>query len=356
MSDVFISYSRQDQPFVLQLCDALSAYKLDVWVDKEDIHAGVKWSTAIQEGLKISEVMLVILSPASMGSRNVEDEWQFFLDKNKPVIPVLYKPAEIHFQLNRLQYIDFHSQPFETAFKQLYSELRRNGVSLPALPEGDVDLPTTRHGPVERRTVSLGGMFQNRSCQVTLTMATVASMLIIGGLFAVLQSPLIGGNSSATMTFEAIALNSTSAAVSLTPDSEFDLTTTAMAATAIDRPTDPPTQNPTATITGTPTPTPPPTSTLSANATTPPNDVATGTPETLCTVRVVTDDTPVYSDTNTRLRPLARLETDRILSVQAITRDNDRPRTLWYRVLYSESRTGWIEAENVTDYRSRCEE
>jgi hypothetical protein len=350
MSDLFISYSRQDQPFALQLCDALGAYGLDVWVDKDDIHAGVKWSTAIQEGLKTSAVMLVILSPASMGSRNVEDEWQFFLDKNKPVIPVLYKPAEIHFQLNRLQYIDFHSQPFETAFKQLYSELRRNGVSLPALPEGDVDLPTTRHGPVERRTMSLGGIFQNRSCQVTLTMATVASMLIVAGLFSVLNRPIGLVENNATLTSQAIALAGTNTFPATQPaDVSFQLTTTALAQQAL-------TALPEATATGTSTPSPTPLPTVTRLALTTLVPLSSATPETWCTVRVSTDSAPVYSGTNTGFRPLARLETGTILRVEAIVRADDRERTLWYRVPFSDTRSGWIEAEHVTEYRSRCEE
>ena len=66
----------------------------------------MKWSSAIQQGLDAGDLLIVIISPNSMVSRNVEDEWQYYLDNHKPVIPVLLHPAKIHFQLSRIQYID----------------------------------------------------------------------------------------------------------------------------------------------------------------------------------------------------------------------------------------------------------
>src|SRR5690606_30934422 len=102
--------------------------------DVEDIPAGMKWSRAIQQGLDSAEVMVVLISPTSMASSNVEDEWQYFLDHKKPVIPVLLQPAKIHFQLNRVQYIDFLNQNYYHALSQLYSEFRRKGIQLDDAP------------------------------------------------------------------------------------------------------------------------------------------------------------------------------------------------------------------------------
>lgn len=134
MPQIFISYARIDEPFARQLAAALSDSGADVWLDVEDIPAGMKWSSAIQQGLKSSEILVVIISPESMASNNVEDEWQYFLDKKKPVIPLLLRQAEIHFQLSRLQYINFEGQPFDKAWEQLHAELRRNGLQLKPLP------------------------------------------------------------------------------------------------------------------------------------------------------------------------------------------------------------------------------
>lgn len=141
MSRVFISYSRVDEPFARKLARSLSDMGADVWLDVEDIPAGMKWSTAIQQGLNVCQIMLLIVSPEAMASNNVEDEWQYYLDKQKPVIPLLYRPAEKHFQLNRLQHVDFHNSLYHTAFEKLMRELAAKGVSLDLSVESPAAAP-----------------------------------------------------------------------------------------------------------------------------------------------------------------------------------------------------------------------
>ena len=63
MTDIFISYSRKDVQFARQLNASLETRRADVWFDQADIHAGVKWSTAIQQGLRASNAMILIISP-----------------------------------------------------------------------------------------------------------------------------------------------------------------------------------------------------------------------------------------------------------------------------------------------------
>lgn len=128
MSQIFISYSRNDAVFATRLSNSLIQSGIDVWIDLQDIHAGSKWSNSIQQGLDQSQAMILIVSPDSMASENVSDEWQYFLDHKKPVVPVMLKPTKIHFQLNRIQYIDFNKLRFEAAFEKLELELVRQGI------------------------------------------------------------------------------------------------------------------------------------------------------------------------------------------------------------------------------------
>jgi len=151
MARIFISYSRVDEAFVRQLATSLSQLGADVWIDIEDIPVGMKWSRAIQEGLDVSDVLLVVISPESMASQNVEDEWQYYLDQKKPVIPLLFTPAKLHFQLSRMQYIDFHRRPYEKALRQLHAELARKGARLDPLPRlttSTVTQPISRPQPI----------------------------------------------------------------------------------------------------------------------------------------------------------------------------------------------------------------
>jgi hypothetical protein len=129
MSSVFISYSRRDEELARRLAGALSDHGFSVWIDVEDIPVGMKWSRAIQQGLDSADAMVVLISPDSMASGNVEDEWQYFLDQRKPVIPALVRPAKVHFQLSRIQYVDFVNQPADSAFEQLVAVLMSKGLT-----------------------------------------------------------------------------------------------------------------------------------------------------------------------------------------------------------------------------------
>src|SRR5208337_5468641 len=87
----FISYSREDSEFALRLAGDLKAAGAAVWLDQLDIAPGQRWARAVQDALNDCPRMLVILSPASVDSRNVEDEVSFALEERKEVIPVLYR-------------------------------------------------------------------------------------------------------------------------------------------------------------------------------------------------------------------------------------------------------------------------
>lgn len=130
MVRIFISYSRKDEVFVRKLATFLSNRGAEIWLDIEDIPAGMNWSSAIQEGLDTCPLMILVISPDSMTSNNVSNEWQYHLDHDKQLIPVWWRPANCHFQLNRLEYIDFHQKDFDIATSQLLNELRQKGIIL----------------------------------------------------------------------------------------------------------------------------------------------------------------------------------------------------------------------------------
>ncbi len=143
MPKLFISYSRTDEVFARQLATSLSGMGADIWIDIRDIPAGLKWSSAIQEGLDRCDAMILIISPASMASQNVEDEWQHYRDRGKVIVPVMIQPAQLHYQLGRLQYISFHTLPYNVALTQLHAELYRKGILL-SPPPNAVTTPVPR--------------------------------------------------------------------------------------------------------------------------------------------------------------------------------------------------------------------
>lgn len=136
---IFISYSRRDEAFARKLTIWLhETLGMGVWIDVDDIPVGIKWSAAIQDGLDNCEVMVVIITPEAMKSVNVEDEWQYFLDQDKPVVPILLRSAPIPYQLRRIQYIDFSvKDEYNNSLRRLLTELRHN---LKPMPDEDISV------------------------------------------------------------------------------------------------------------------------------------------------------------------------------------------------------------------------
>ncbi len=119
---IFISYSRADSEFVLELAEKLRSSGVHFWLDQLDTTAGQHWDRAIEEALETSELLLVILSPASVNSDNVLDEVSYALEEKKQIVPVLYQKCVIPFRLRRLHYLDFTGD-FDRALTQLLNAL-----------------------------------------------------------------------------------------------------------------------------------------------------------------------------------------------------------------------------------------
>lgn len=156
MDQVFISYSRTDEAFARKLAAWISkTLDIEIWIDIDDIPPGMKWSQAIQQGLDLCQVMIVIITPDSMASRNVEDEWQYFLDSRKPIIPLLLKSADVPFQLRRIQYIDFSvKDDYPESLRQLVYDLRHKLSPTPGETQDEAEraaLTPQSHPMVSRR-------------------------------------------------------------------------------------------------------------------------------------------------------------------------------------------------------------
>ncbi|MCB2263891.1 MAG: toll/interleukin-1 receptor domain-containing protein [Candidatus Thiosymbion ectosymbiont of Robbea hypermnestra] len=87
--DVFLSYSHQDEPWVSEFAAALRAGGVKVWFDAEDLALGERWQDRLQEALRESRALVIVLSPNSIRS-----PWMFFelgaaVADNKKIIPVL---------------------------------------------------------------------------------------------------------------------------------------------------------------------------------------------------------------------------------------------------------------------------
>lgn len=133
---IFFSYSRADgSPFALRLAIDLKQKGYDVWIDQEDIRAGLEWDAEIEKGLETCDSLLFLATEKSVVSNNVLDEVYYALEQHKKVIPLVFVDSKIPFRLNRLQRIDF-TKDYDTALTSLLNELEGNTPDISDITEG----------------------------------------------------------------------------------------------------------------------------------------------------------------------------------------------------------------------------
>ncbi len=120
---IFLSYARSDEAFVTRLANNLLKQNIDVWLDVFRLEPGTSWARQIGEALDTSQVMLLVMSPTSMASENVDDEWNYYLDQKKPIVTVRYAPCKVPYRLSKLQYVDFHDNDYDQAMARLVATL-----------------------------------------------------------------------------------------------------------------------------------------------------------------------------------------------------------------------------------------
>lgn len=89
MPDIFISYSREDQPFVSHLSDELRRLDVRGFMDTMDIAAGADFSQQIHEAIARADAVVVVMSPSAFRSNWVMMELGLAESLDKKIIPVL---------------------------------------------------------------------------------------------------------------------------------------------------------------------------------------------------------------------------------------------------------------------------
>jgi hypothetical protein len=108
---IFVSYSSKDRPFALGLVKELQELGANVWIDQLGIGLGENWDNAIEEALEKSETFMLILSPTSVESPNVQDEVSIAINTNKKMVPILIEECKLPMRWQRRQYADLANNP-----------------------------------------------------------------------------------------------------------------------------------------------------------------------------------------------------------------------------------------------------
>ena len=80
---IFISYAHQEATIAQRLAHDLQQADWPIWIAPDSIAPGERWVAAIDRGLESSGIFLLLISPAAVNSRWVQDETYAAIDLEK---------------------------------------------------------------------------------------------------------------------------------------------------------------------------------------------------------------------------------------------------------------------------------
>jgi hypothetical protein len=134
MTDIFLSYKREDQRTAKSLAEALEAKGWSVWWDPK-LQAGEHFDTVIEKALQEARCVVVLWSARSIQSQYVKDEASYALKLGK-LVPAAIETVEPPFRFQGLHTVDlsgWDGAPGFPALRRLTDDLSaRLGPPQPA--------------------------------------------------------------------------------------------------------------------------------------------------------------------------------------------------------------------------------
>lgn len=109
---MFLSHSSHDKALVRRVAKDLVQRGIGVWLDEKDIRTGNRIVESLQEGLEVTDALILFLSKSSVASKWVETEWgarlfQDHVDRKSTIITAMVEDCEIPYLLRQQKYVDF---------------------------------------------------------------------------------------------------------------------------------------------------------------------------------------------------------------------------------------------------------
>jgi TIR domain len=137
---IFLSHASEDKPFVDWLYDKLRSTDLLSWYDKYEILVGDSVITKVGEGLKGSELLIVVISQSSVKSNWVQAELEPKIleqieGQHVSILPVVLgkaKTEDISIFLKGKRWIRFprkgSDEKFQELLRSIEGQLKRHGL------------------------------------------------------------------------------------------------------------------------------------------------------------------------------------------------------------------------------------
>ena len=118
--DVFLSHNSKDKPAVRELKEELSKYGINSWYDEEQLRPGVPWQGLLEEGIRNSKSVAVIIGRDGCGpweDEEMQAALQLAVRDRRPVIPILLPDASdqpnLPMFLGNRTWIDLRKRPLQ---------------------------------------------------------------------------------------------------------------------------------------------------------------------------------------------------------------------------------------------------
>lgn len=119
---LFISYSRQEVPFVDSLLDKLEDNGFRVWMDYHSLIPARPWLEEIYRGIAEADAVLFVVSKNSMASANVGAELMHAINLRKRIVLIIFEAMRLPPQLAGCEWVDFRGS-FSGALAELMTQL-----------------------------------------------------------------------------------------------------------------------------------------------------------------------------------------------------------------------------------------
>jgi len=124
MSDIFISYKREEQSIARKLADALGKEGWSVWWDPK-LRAGEHFDDVIEKALIEAKCVIVIWSNLSVNSEYVKAEAAEALEQNK-LVPIKIESVNLPFRFKRVHtpsLLDWDGSKDSLEFRRLVEDI-----------------------------------------------------------------------------------------------------------------------------------------------------------------------------------------------------------------------------------------
>jgi hypothetical protein len=130
-ANVFASYARADQVFVMAIADELAKFGINVWLDDRKLDPGAQWVREIERALSSADVVLFFISPSSVKSSWALQEVQIALHRQVSgegggvLLPILLEEAEVPPLLRTIQFLDMRDRDIKKGVQRLVETIHR---------------------------------------------------------------------------------------------------------------------------------------------------------------------------------------------------------------------------------------